>query len=143
VCFVPIVTGIMHVSSGQTLTSEGVVSMNCHTKQRRRNREKRPITLGRMQVERTRHSEPSFYRALLAVGLIDAKACADHAWFVWQCVCFDPEVIRRSMRLEKSKQIHLPSVTAPFQNGTLILQAMTGQQISAFERTHRRETRRL
>jgi hypothetical protein len=104
--------------------------MNFRSK-RRRNREKRPITLGVMQVEPSRHETPSYHRALVAAGLIDAKANSHRAWFVWQCVCTDPEVIRRSMKLEQSKQIHLPSVTAPFKNGTLILQAMKEPQLAA------------
>jgi hypothetical protein len=96
----------------------------------RRFREKRPIRLGAMQVERTRHTEPSYFRVLLAAGLIQSKTQIDNAWGKWQLVCADPEVIRLSMKLEK---VSLPSVAAPFQHGAQVLAAMSEKQLDALK----------
>jgi hypothetical protein len=96
-------------------------------------REKRPLRLGVMQVERTRHTEPSYFRVLLAAGLIEQKTHIANAWGTWRQVCADPEVIRLSMALEKSKKVFLPSVAAPFANGTQVLAGMSERQISALK----------
>jgi hypothetical protein len=96
-------------------------------------REKRPQRLGVMQVERTRHTEPSYFRALVAAGLIDESTDIQNAWGAWQRVCADPVVLRFSMELEKSNKVFMPSVASPFSNGTRVLQAMTGRQIEALK----------
>jgi hypothetical protein len=98
---------------------------------KRRYKELRPIRLGAMQVERTRHTEPSYFRVLLAVGLIESKTQIENAWGKWQRVCADPEVIRLSMRLDK---VFLPSIAAPFQFGARVLAAMSEGQISALKK---------
>ncbi len=81
-----------------------------------------------MQVEPTRHTEPSYFRVLLAAGLIESKTSIENAWGRWQRVCADPVVIRLSMKLEK---VFLPSVAAPFKNGAQVLAAMSENQIAA------------
>ena len=83
-----------------------------------------------MQTEKTRHTEPSYFRVLLAAGLIESKTSIENAWGQWQLVCADPEVIRLSMKLEK---VSLPSVAAPFTNGTQVLAAMSAKQIAALK----------
>ena|SRR5258708_7914727 len=95
---------------------------------KRQYREKRPKRLGAMQVEPTRHTEPSYFRVLLAAGLIENKTQIENAWGMWQRVCADPVVIRLSMKLEK---VFLPSVAAPFKNGALVLASMSENQIAA------------
>jgi hypothetical protein len=93
-------------------------------------KEKRPKRLGAMQVERTRHETPSYFRVLLAVGLIEPKTRIENAWGTWRQVCADPIVKRLSMKL---KNVFLPSVAAPFKNGAQVLGAMSEQQISALK----------
>ena len=128
----PILTDSMQVSSGSELAFEGIFSMNFRSKDhsaRRRHRAKRP--LGVMQSEPTRHGEPSYFRALVSVGLIDSKTTFDHAWFVWTSVCLDPEVIRLGMKLAaKAEPKYLPSVAAPFGNLTRLLASMSKTQLS-------------
>jgi hypothetical protein len=94
-------------------------------------REKRPQRLGAMQVEPTRHTEPSYFRALLSAGLIESRTQIENAWGKWQRVCADSEVIRLSMKLEK---VFLPSVAAPFKNGAQVLAAMSERQLEALRR---------
>ena len=96
-------------------------------------REKRPIRLGVMQVERTRHDTPSYFRALVAAGLIDPNTPIQDAYARWDSLCRDKVVIRLSMALEKSNKVFLPSVASTFSNGTRVLQAMTGRQIEALK----------
>ena len=86
-----------------------------------------------MQTEKTRHETPSYFRVLLAAGLIRQETALQDAWGMWQRVCTDPEVIRLSMKLEKAKNVPLPSVAAPFKNGTHVLAAMSERQISALK----------
>src|SRR5882762_6283420 len=95
-------------------------------------REKRPIRLGCMQVERTRHEEPSYKRALVSAGLVD-ETNAGESWDIWQSFCRDKTVIRLSMELEKHKNVLLPSVAAPFQNGVQVLEAMSERQLDALK----------
>lgn len=83
-----------------------------------------------MQVERTRHTEPSYFRVLLAADLLAQKTSIENAWGLWQRVCADPEVIRLSMKLEK---VFLPSVAAPFSHGARVLAAMSAKQIAALK----------
>ena len=83
-----------------------------------------------MQVERTRHQEPSYKRALVSAGLIDETNAAE-SWGIWQSVCRDNVVIRLSLELERQKKVFLPSVAAPFHNGVQVLAAMTEQQLQA------------
>jgi hypothetical protein len=97
---------------------------------KRQYKEKRPRRLGAMQIEPTRHTEPSYFRVLLAAGLIHSKTQIENAWGKWLLVCADPEVIRLSMNLEK---VSLPSVAAPFQHGARVLAAMTAKQIDALK----------
>jgi hypothetical protein len=82
-----------------------------------------------MQVERTRHTEPSYIRALLSAGLID-ESTIGRSWEIWQSVCRDKVVIRLSMELEKTKKVVLPSVAAPFQNLAHVLAVMNEKQLS-------------
>jgi hypothetical protein len=91
-----------------------------------------PRRLGAMQIEKTRHTEKSFVRALLAAGLIDETTTNDLAWSVWQGVCRDSVVIRLSMELE-SKKCSLPSVAAAFSVGTQVLKQMSAKQIAALK----------
>ena len=100
---------------------------------KRPHKEKRPIRLGCMQVERTRHIEPSYFRALVSAGVIERKTDIQSAWGMWLLVCADVEVIRLSMKLEKEKNVSLPSVAAPFQNGAQVLAAMSEQQLDALK----------
>jgi hypothetical protein len=86
-----------------------------------------------MQVERTRHDTPSFFRALVAAGLIDPKTPNEIAYARWDSLCRDKVVVRLSMELEKQNNVPLPSVASPFSNGTRVLQAMTGRQIEALK----------
>jgi len=88
------------------------------------------MRLGCMQVERTRHKEPSYFRVLLAAGLIAQESTIENAWGKWQMVCADPEVIRLSMKLEK---VFMPSVAAPFSHGAQVLAAMSAKQIAALK----------
>jgi len=81
-----------------------------------------------MQVERTRHTEPSYFRVLLLAGLIRQETALQDAWGMWQRVCTDPEVVRLSMKLEKAKNVPLPSVAAPFQNLGQTLASMSEKQ---------------
>lgn len=97
---------------------------------KRNYKEKRPKRLGPMQVERTRHTEPSYKRALVSAGILNANTTAE-SWDVWQIVCRDNVVIRLSMELERQKKVFFPSVAAPFQNGSQVLAAMTEQQLQA------------
>jgi hypothetical protein len=83
-----------------------------------------------MQIEKSRYDTPSYFRALVAAGLIQSKTQIENAWGKWQLVCADPEVIRLSMRLEK---VSLPSVAAPFQHGAQVLSAMSEKQIAALK----------
>jgi hypothetical protein len=96
-------------------------------------REKRPRTLGVMQVQPTRHTAPSYVRALVAAGLTDANTQVDTAWGIWTAVCGDKVVIRMSMELERQSNVFLPSVASAFQNGTRVLQAMNSKQIDALK----------
>ena len=98
----------------------------------RRYKERRPIRLGCMQVERTRHEEPSYFRVLLASGLIESKTQIGNAWGLWQRVCADPEIIRLSMKRDATKNF-LPSVAAPYQHGTRVLTAMSKTQLDALK----------
>lgn len=86
-----------------------------------------------MQLEPTRHVEPSYFRVLLSAGLIERKTDIQNAWGMWLRVCADVEVIRLSIKLEKAKNVSLPSVAAPFQNGTQVLSAMGIAQLSALK----------
>ena len=83
-----------------------------------------------MQTEKTRHTEPSYKRALVLAGLVD-ETNAGESWDIWQSFCRDKTVIRLSMELEKHKKVFLPSVAAPFQNGVQVLEAMSEQQLDA------------
>jgi hypothetical protein len=85
-------------------------------------------------VERTRHEEPSYFRALLAAGLIDEKSSKDIAWSVWESLCRDKTIIRKSQELQKLEKVFLPSVAAPFKNGAQVLAAMSERQISAMKK---------
>src|SRR5258708_40220714 len=97
-------------------------------------REKRPIRLGCMQVERTRHSEPAYKRTLVTLGLLQPSADLISAWGTWQLVCADPEVRKLSNALAAKKEpVYMMSVTAPFHNGVCVLTAMTERQISALK----------
>src|SRR5258708_1944370 len=91
-------------------------------------REKRPRRLGCMQVERTRHEEPSYKRLLVKYGIISATT--QDSWGKWMQVCTDPVVIKLSIQIEKAKKVSLPSVAAPFQNLAHVLAAMTQKQLS-------------
>ena len=84
-----------------------------------------------MQVEPTRHTEPSYKRVLLAAGLIHQETALQDAWGMWQRVCSDPIVVHLCMALEKTKKVFLPSVTAPYQHGAQVLAAMREQQLDA------------
>jgi len=86
-----------------------------------------------MQVERTHHTEPSYFRALVAAGVIDPKTPVADVWHIWQLTCADREFLKLSMALEKQNNVPLPSVASPFSNGTRVLQAMTGRQIEALK----------
>jgi hypothetical protein len=86
-----------------------------------------------MQVERTHHTEPSYFRALVAARLIDPKTPVADAYARWDSLCRDKVVIRLSVELEKQNNVPLPSVASPFSNGTRVLQAMTGRQIEALK----------
>jgi len=91
-------------------------------------REKRPKRLGCMQVERTRHEEPSYKRLLVKYGIIGATM--QDSWGKWVQVCTDPTIVTLSMQLEKAKKVFLPSVAAPFQNVAHVLAAMNEKQLS-------------
>ena len=91
-------------------------------------REKRPIRLGVMQVERTRHEQPSYQRLLVKYGIVCATV--QDAWGKWTQVCTDPVVVKLAMQIEKAKKVSLPSVAAPFQNLAHVLAAMNDKQIS-------------
>jgi hypothetical protein len=95
---------------------------------KQRYKEKRPIRLGCMQVERTRHEEPSYKRLLVRYGII--AATTRDAWGKWMQVCTDPAIVTLSMELEKAKKVSLPSVAAPFQNLAHVLAAMNEKQLS-------------
>jgi hypothetical protein len=97
---------------------------------KRQYREKRPKRLGAMQVEPTRHTEPSYVRVLLAAGLIECKTTIENSWGLWLRVCSDPEVVRLSMKLEKT---FMPSVAAPYQHGARVLAAMSARQLTALK----------
>jgi len=84
-------------------------------------------------ADRTRHTEPAYFRALLAARLIDPKTPIADAYARWDSLCRDKVFVRMSMELEKSNKVFLPSVTAPFHNGVCVLQAMTGRQIEALK----------
>ena len=99
---------------------------------KRKYKERRPIRLGCMQVEPTRHTEPSYKRALVSAGLVD-ETNAGESWDIWQSFCRDKTVIRLSMELEKQKKVFLPSVAAPFQNGVQVLEAMSEKQLDALK----------
>jgi hypothetical protein len=86
-----------------------------------------------MQTEKSRYDTPSYFRALVAAGLIDESTNLQNAWGAWQRVCADPVVLRFSMEMEKSKKVFLPSVASPFSNGTRVLHAMSERQISALK----------
>jgi hypothetical protein len=94
-------------------------------------KEKRPKRLGAMQVERTRHTEPSYFRALFTAGLIERKTELQSAFGTWQRVCADPEIMRLSMKCEA--KISLPSVAAPYQHGAHVLAAMSEAQLAALK----------
>jgi len=81
-----------------------------------------------MQMEKTRHSEPSYFRVLLAAGLIESKTRIEEAWGLWQRVCADAAVIRLSMRLEK---VFVPSVAAPFQHGAQVLASLNPKELAS------------
>jgi hypothetical protein len=100
---------------------------------KRRYKEKRPIRLGAMQVQRTCYQEPSYKRALVSAGLMDENTKTE-SWDIWQAVCRDTVVIRLSMELERQRKIFLPSVAAPFQNGVQVLASMSEQQIAALKK---------
>jgi len=102
---------------------------------RKRNyKDKRPKRLGAMQIEPTRHVEPSYFRVLVSAGLIDRKTDIQNAWGIWQRVCADLEVIRLSMaKAAKKKPVYLVSIAAPFQNGAQVLAAMSIEQRSALK----------
>jgi hypothetical protein len=102
---------------------------------RNRLREKRPkqLRIGAMQVEKTRHSEPSYARSLVAAGIIKADTSIDAAWGIWTAVCGDTEFIRMSIAVEKSKRVFLPSVASPFSNGVQVLKAMNQKQLDALK----------
>ncbi len=101
---------------------------------KRQYKEKRPKRFGAMQVEPTRHTEPSYFRVLLAAGLIDEKTSKDIAWSLWDSVCRDKTIIRKSQELQKSEKVFLPSVAAPFKSGAQVLAAMSESQLSALKR---------
>jgi len=103
---------------------------------RNRFRKKRPkqLRIGAMQAEKTRLTEPSYMRALVAARIVDAKASIDTAWGIWTIVCRDAEFVRASMALEKSKKVFLPSVASAFSNGTQVLKAMNQKQIDALKK---------
>lgn len=88
-----------------------------------------------MQTQKTRYDEPSYFRALVAAGLIDEKTRNDIAWSVWQGVCRDKVIIRKSQEFQKSKhQVSMPSVTAPFVVGVSVLAALDERQTSALKK---------
>ncbi len=93
-----------------------------------------------MQVERTRHTEPSYFRVLLTAGLIERNTDLQNAYGMWQRVCADPEVIRLSMKREETK-IFLSSVAAPYQHGARVLAAMSEQQLDALRQRISGETK--
>jgi hypothetical protein len=101
----------------------------------RRYKERRPIRLGCMQVTPTRYTEPSYFRALLSVGLIDPKTSGEDSWGLWQLVCSDKIVIKLSMELQKKQHnVVLPSVASPFKVGTQVLASMSQRQINALKK---------
>jgi hypothetical protein len=95
---------------------------------RQRYKEKRPKRLGCMQVERTRHEEPSYKRLLVKYGIISATT--QDAWGKWTQVCTDPAIVTLSLQLEKAKKVSFPSVAAPFQNLAHVLAAMNEKQLA-------------
>src|SRR5258707_13978837 len=95
---------------------------------KRRYKERRPIRLGCMQVEKTRHEEPSYKRLLVKYGIVCATM--PDAWGKWTQVCTDPVVVKLSIQIEKAKKVSLPSVAAPFQNLAHVLAAMTQKQLA-------------
>src|SRR5437899_1338381 len=90
--------------------------------------EKRPKRFGAMQVQPTRHTEPSYFRSLLTAGLIERNTDLQDAYGMWQRVCADGVVKRLSMKLDK---VFLPSVAAPYQHGAQVLAAMSEHQLDA------------
>jgi hypothetical protein len=91
-------------------------------------REKRPIRLGCMQAEKTRHTEPSYKRLLVKYGIISATT--QDAWGKWMQVCTDPVMVTLSLQLQKAKKVSFPSVAGPFQNAAHVLAAMNEKQLS-------------
>lgn len=106
---------------------------------KRQYKEKRPKRLGAMQVERTRHTEPSYFRVLFAAGLIERTTDIQNAWGLWQRICADEAVVMRSRELaaqDSGKPFHLTSISAPFQNGAQTLASMNEKQIAALRERH-------
>jgi hypothetical protein len=91
--------------------------------------------LGPMEIHRKREEQPSYARLLLRFRLIDKNYSGlQNAWYVWQRVCADAEVIQLSMTLAaKKKPIHMVSVTEPFKNCAAVLTAMSEQQLAALK----------
>src|ERR1700692_1161092 len=91
--------------------------------------------LGPMETHRKREEQPSYARLLLRFRLIDKNYSGlQNAWYVWQRVCADAEVIRLSMVLAaKKKPIYLVSVAEPFKNCAGVLAAMSERQLAALK----------
>ena len=91
--------------------------------------------LGVMQTHRKREEQPSYARLLQRFRLIDKNYSGlQNAWHVWQLFCADRVVIRLSMALAaKKKQVHLPSVAEPYQNGARVLAVMSERQLAALK----------
>lgn len=85
-----------------------------------------------MTYAQKREMLPSYARILLKFRLITKDLPSiQNAWHVWQLVCADHEVIRRSMALvSRSQPAYAASVAGPFKNGACVLAGMSDKQIS-------------
>ena len=67
--------------------------------------EHRRATLGPMTFGRRLQTEPTYFRTLLAVGLIGPKTSIPSAFKVWAKVCVDPIVLVHEKKI-REKQTH-------------------------------------
>jgi hypothetical protein len=106
---------------------------------RNRYKEKRPKRLGAMQVNPTRHTEPSYLRLLIQYGFLkhaEQRTYLPEAWGIWTGLCEDPLVRDIGIKIAKAKHTFLPSVAAPYANLARILAAATEKQITELRARH-------
>jgi hypothetical protein len=97
-------------------------------------KEQKPERLGVMQLEKSRHEEPSYLRLLIQHGFLQRNFIdLQRAWEMWTGLCSDTDVIELSVKLEKTTKNFLPSIASPYSNLAHVLAAMSEKQIQALK----------